>query len=83
MTPPTLIPESSSPTTAGLTPTSNHQAYIPFNSCFQRHDVTTHYRNERIGGDVALPEAWRVNLDDALLARLREWLQPENVQVLY
>jgi len=45
--------------------------------------VTVSYRNERIGGDVALPEAWRVNLDDALLARLREWLQPENVQVLY
>jgi DNA polymerase III subunit alpha len=45
--------------------------------------VTVSYRNERVGGDVALPEAWRVNLDDALLARLREWLQPENVQVIY
>ncbi len=44
--------------------------------------VTISYRNERIGGDVALPEAWRVNLDDALLDRLREWLQPENVQVI-
>ena len=41
------------------------------------------YRNERVGGDVALPDAWRVNLDDALLMRLREWLQPENVQVVY
>ena len=45
--------------------------------------ITVSYRNERVGGDVALPEAWRVNLDDALLDRLREWLQPENVQVLY
>jgi DNA polymerase III subunit alpha len=45
--------------------------------------VTIAYRNERIGGDVVLPEEWRVNLDDALLARLREWLQPDNVQVVY
>jgi DNA polymerase III subunit alpha len=45
--------------------------------------ITVSYRNERIGGDVTLPEAWRVNLDDALLSSLREWLQPENVQVLY
>jgi len=45
--------------------------------------ITISYRNERIGGDVALPEDWRVNLDDALLDRLREWLQPENVQVMY
>ena len=45
--------------------------------------ITVSYRNERVGGDVALPDAWRVNLDDALLDRLRDWLQPENVQVLY
>ena len=45
--------------------------------------VTISYRNERIAGDVALPENWRVNLDDVLLDRLREWLQPENVQVMY
>ncbi len=45
--------------------------------------VTISYRNERVGGDVALPETWRVNLDEALLDRLREWLQPENVQVMY
>ncbi len=45
--------------------------------------ITIAYRNNDIGGDVVLPEAWRVNLDDALLASLREWLQPENVQVLY
>ena len=36
-----------------------------------------------VGGEVELPEAWRVNLDDPLLARLREWLAPENVQVMY
>lgn len=45
--------------------------------------ITVSYRNERIGGEVELPPEWRVNLDDALLDRLREWLAPENVQVLY
>ena len=45
--------------------------------------ITVRYANDRLGGDVELPEAWRVNPDDALLERLREWLAPENVQVLY
>jgi len=45
--------------------------------------ITVAYRNERIGGEVELPPEWRVNLDDTLLDRLREWLAPENVQVLY
>ena len=46
--------------------------------------VTICYRNERIGGEVdAVAEDWRVNLDDALLERLRDWLAPENVQVIY
>ena len=45
--------------------------------------VTVRYVNARIGGDLELPEAWRVNPDDALIDRLREWLAPENVQVVY
>ena len=45
--------------------------------------VTIAYRNDRIGGEVELPEAWRVNLDDVLISRLKERLQPENVQVVY
>ncbi|MEO8752513.1 MAG: OB-fold nucleic acid binding domain-containing protein, partial [Casimicrobiaceae bacterium] len=45
--------------------------------------VTVCYRNERIGGEVVLSEDWRVNLDDALIDRLRDWLAPENVQVVY
>jgi DNA polymerase-3 subunit alpha len=45
--------------------------------------VTVHYRNARIGGDVDLSDQWRVNLDDALIERLEDWLQPANVQVLY
>jgi len=45
--------------------------------------VTIAYRNDRVGGEVALPDKWRVNLDDALLERLRKWLAPDNVHVLY
>jgi DNA polymerase III subunit alpha len=45
--------------------------------------ITVAYRNERVGGEVELPEQWRVNLDDALIDRLRDWLAAENVQVLY
>jgi DNA polymerase-3 subunit alpha len=45
--------------------------------------VTVAYRNARVAGEVALPADWRVNLDDTLLEQLREWLQPDNVQVLY
>jgi DNA polymerase-3 subunit alpha len=45
--------------------------------------IVVAYRNERIGGEVQLSADWRVNLDDALIERLREWLAPENVQVLY
>ncbi len=45
--------------------------------------VTVSYANERVGGEVVLSDAWRVNLDDALIDRLREWLAPENVRVVY
>jgi DNA polymerase-3 subunit alpha len=45
--------------------------------------VTVHYENERHRGDADLPEAWQVTPDEALIERLREWLAPENVQVLY
>ena len=45
--------------------------------------ITIAYRNARVGGEVELPDEWRVNLDDALLDRLRDWLKPENVQVVY
>jgi DNA polymerase-3 subunit alpha len=45
--------------------------------------ITVRYANERIRGELELPEAWRVNPDDTLIERLREWLAPENVQVVY
>ncbi|MGE5170979.1 MAG: hypothetical protein ACM3JC_11500, partial [Rudaea sp.] len=45
--------------------------------------ITVRYANDRIGGEIELPQAWRVTPDDALIDRLREWLAPENVQVVY
>ncbi len=45
--------------------------------------VTINYRNDVAGGDIQLGDAWRVNLDDHLLGGLREWLEPQNVEVVY
>jgi DNA polymerase-3 subunit alpha len=41
------------------------------------------YQNRAAGGEIELPEAWRVKLDEPLLVQLREWLAPENVRVVY
>jgi DNA polymerase-3 subunit alpha len=45
--------------------------------------VTAHFADGRLGGDVELGDAWRVAPDPALIDRLREWLAPENVEVIY
>jgi len=45
--------------------------------------IVVEYSNHGVGGELELPEAWSVNLDDPLLARLRDWLAPENVRVVY
>jgi len=45
--------------------------------------VTVHYRNASSGGEIELGDAWRVNLDDHLLHGLRDWLKPENVEIVY
>jgi DNA polymerase-3 subunit alpha len=45
--------------------------------------IVVEYRNGGVGGELELPEAWRVNLEDPLLARLKDWLAPENVRVVY
>jgi DNA polymerase-3 subunit alpha len=45
--------------------------------------ITVHYENNGVGGDFELPEPWRVNLDDALIDQLREWLSPSNVTIVY
>jgi DNA polymerase III subunit alpha len=45
--------------------------------------IVIDYRNHGLLGTLELPDAWRVNLDDPLLARLHDWLTPENVRVEY
>jgi DNA polymerase-3 subunit alpha len=45
--------------------------------------VAIRYRNGDASVEVRLGNDWRVNLDDALVTSLREWLKPENVEILY
>ena len=45
--------------------------------------VRLSYRNAGAEVELGLPDAWRVRLDDALLAALHEWLSAENVNVVY
>jgi len=45
--------------------------------------ITIDYQNAASGGELELSQAWRVNLDDRLMAQLRESLAPENVEVVY
>ncbi len=45
--------------------------------------IVVEYRNHGVGGELELPDAWRVNLEDPLLVRLKDWLAPENVKVVY
>ncbi|MBI4757270.1 MAG: DNA polymerase III subunit alpha [Betaproteobacteria bacterium] len=45
--------------------------------------VRVRYRNATAEGDLLLGEGWRVRLDDDLIAGLGDWLQPENVEVIY
>jgi DNA polymerase-3 subunit alpha len=39
--------------------------------------------NGRATAPVTLGEAWNVNLDEALVAGLAEWLQPDCVEIVY
>jgi DNA polymerase-3 subunit alpha len=41
------------------------------------------YHNDAASCEMRLGEDWRVRLDDGLVQSLREWLRPENVQVIY
>ena len=45
--------------------------------------IVVEYRNHGLGGEIELPEAWRVNPDDQLIAQLKDWLAPEDVRVVY
>ena len=45
--------------------------------------VRVRYRNEQAECELPLGDAWRVRLDDELLSGLQQWLQVENVEVVY
>ncbi|MEP7183361.1 MAG: OB-fold nucleic acid binding domain-containing protein, partial [Betaproteobacteria bacterium] len=45
--------------------------------------IVVEYSNHGVGGEMELPATWRVDPDDALIARLRDWLAPDNVRVVY
>jgi DNA polymerase-3 subunit alpha len=45
--------------------------------------IVVEYRNRSVGGEVELPAAWRVHPDEQLIAKLKAWLAPENVRVIY
>ncbi|HZE10059.1 MAG TPA: OB-fold nucleic acid binding domain-containing protein, partial [Burkholderiales bacterium] len=45
--------------------------------------VEVRYRNGGASVEMQLGDNWRVNLDDALMQSLNEWLKPENVEVVY
>ena len=45
--------------------------------------VSVCYHNGAASCEMRLGEDWRVRPDDALMQSLREWLRPENVQVIY
>ena len=45
--------------------------------------VRVSYRHGEAVAELRLGDEWRVSPDDALIASLRDWLQPENVEVVY
>jgi DNA polymerase III subunit alpha len=45
--------------------------------------VAINYQNGTASVQMRLGDGWKVSLDDRLLASLRQWLKPENVEVLY
>jgi DNA polymerase-3 subunit alpha len=45
--------------------------------------IVVEYTNRGVAGEIELPDDWRVALDDALISRIKEWLAPEGVRVVY
>jgi hypothetical protein len=45
--------------------------------------VFIHYRNAAGECDIRLPDSYRVKISAPLLDSLNEWLEEENVQVVY
>jgi DNA polymerase-3 subunit alpha len=44
--------------------------------------VRIFYRNKEAQCELSMGPAWRVRLEDDLLAQLRQWLAAENVEVI-
>ena len=42
--------------------------------------ITVCYRSDRVGGEVVLSEDWRVNLDDALIDRIKTHIRANTTQ---
>ena len=60
------------------------QVLAPYRSTAQGAcQVLVLYENGKAVCQVALGDSWRVRPDSRLLAELGEWLEPENVQVVY
>ncbi|HJV05873.1 MAG TPA: DNA polymerase III subunit alpha [Chromobacteriaceae bacterium] len=55
----------------------------PFQSEEAGCPVRISYNNGRARGDLMLPPAWGVRLDDGLLLSLRDWLGEDSVRVLW
>jgi len=51
--------------------------------CNGQIQVMVRYRNGDAECEMPLGDAWKVKLDDGLVSSLKDWLKPENVQVLY
>jgi DNA polymerase-3 subunit alpha len=45
--------------------------------------VAVRYKTDGASVEMQLGDNWRVSLDEALMTSLRDWLKPENVEVLY
>jgi DNA polymerase-3 subunit alpha len=55
----------------------------PYRASENACPVRIRYRNAEAEAELTLPETWRVRLEDSLLVELTDWLQPENVRVIY
>ena len=51
--------------------------------CSGKCPVQVVYYRDGAACEIDLGEAWRVSLHDALIQALSDWLEPENVQILY
>jgi DNA polymerase-3 subunit alpha len=59
------------------------QLLSPYRSADGACPVRICYRNAEAETELTLPDGWRVRLEDALIAELHDWLQPENVRLIY